>query len=104
LVLAPLTSGGGTRLKIIEALACGQHVLSTSFGAAGLSSQPVPGLQLCELAEFPAQLQHRLQGRLQPGSNTAGRRWATGMSWRSLVSNINWHAIASPPTAIPSTR
>ena len=103
LVLAPLASGGGTRLKIIEALACGQQVLSTPFGAAGLSAQPIPGLHVCELADFPAQLKRSLEGPLHPGSNTAGRRWATGMSWRTLVCNIDWQAIASQPDTISST-
>ncbi|MDW5549183.1 glycosyltransferase family 4 protein [Methanosarcina sp.] len=36
LVIAPLISGGGTKLKIIEAIACGKTVLTTSIGAEGL--------------------------------------------------------------------
>ena len=36
LVICPLLSGGGTRIKIIEALACGKVVISTSIGAEGL--------------------------------------------------------------------
>lgn len=36
--LAPLLSGGGTRLKILEALALGTPVVSTSKGAEGLAS------------------------------------------------------------------
>ena len=33
----PLLAGGGTRLKILEAAACGVPVVSTSVGAEGLS-------------------------------------------------------------------
>ncbi|MCH7579456.1 MAG: glycosyltransferase family 4 protein [Chloroflexi bacterium] len=35
-VLVPLRSGGGTRLKILETIACGTPVVSTTIGAAGL--------------------------------------------------------------------
>ena len=36
IVVVPLRSGGGTRLKILEAFALGRPVVSTSIGAAGL--------------------------------------------------------------------
>lgn len=35
-VIVPLLSGGGTRLKILEAFACGRAVVSTSVGCEGL--------------------------------------------------------------------
>jgi glycosyltransferase involved in cell wall biosynthesis len=35
-VLVPLLSGGGTRLKIVESIACGVPVVSTSIGAEGI--------------------------------------------------------------------
>jgi polysaccharide biosynthesis protein PslH len=38
-VVVPLLSGGGTRLKILEAFASGRPVVSTSVGAAGLDVQ-----------------------------------------------------------------
>ena len=37
--LAPLWSGGGTRLKILEAMAIGTPVVATSKGAEGLDAQ-----------------------------------------------------------------
>ncbi|MGH7503791.1 MAG: glycosyltransferase family 4 protein [Longimicrobiales bacterium] len=37
LVLVPLRVGGGTRLKIVEAMAAGRPIVSTSIGAEGLS-------------------------------------------------------------------
>lgn len=41
---APLLSAGGTRLKILEALACGTPVVATSLGALGLESISEPAL------------------------------------------------------------
>lgn len=35
-VIAPLKSGSGTRIKILEALACKKKVISTSIGAEGI--------------------------------------------------------------------
>jgi len=35
-VISPLISGGGTRIKILEAIACGKNVVSTKIGAEGL--------------------------------------------------------------------
>lgn len=35
-VIAPLKSGSGTRMKILESLACGKRVISTTIGAEGL--------------------------------------------------------------------
>jgi glycosyltransferase involved in cell wall biosynthesis len=39
-VVVPLRTGGGTRLKIIEAMAAGLPVVSTSLGAEGLELRP----------------------------------------------------------------
>jgi glycosyltransferase involved in cell wall biosynthesis len=43
LVIAPLISGGGTKLKIVEAIACGKTVLTTSIGAEGLLDESTRG-------------------------------------------------------------
>jgi glycosyltransferase involved in cell wall biosynthesis len=50
--LAPLWSGGGTRLKILEAMAIGAPVVATSKGAEGLEA--VAGVHLF-VADDPAQ-------------------------------------------------
>lgn len=39
-VVAPLRIGGGTRLKIVEAMAMGKAIVSTTLGAEGIESTP----------------------------------------------------------------
>jgi len=43
-VVAPLLRGGGTRVKIIESIACGRPVVSTNAGAEGLDRAACGGL------------------------------------------------------------
>lgn len=93
LVLAPLISGGGTRLKIIEALACAQQVLATPFGAMGLASEEIPGLHLIDSSAFSRRLRELLHTPLPPGSNEAGRHWALGKSWNKTVATIDWNGL-----------
>jgi len=38
-VICPLVSGGGTRIKILETLACGKPVISTTIGAEGIENE-----------------------------------------------------------------
>jgi glycosyltransferase involved in cell wall biosynthesis len=37
--IAPILAGGGTRLKILEAMAAGRPVVATSIGAEGLQAE-----------------------------------------------------------------
>src|SRR5262249_34722231 len=53
LVVVPLLSGGGTRLKILEAAASGKAIVSTSLGAEGLEF--CPGRDLI-IGDSPAEL------------------------------------------------
>jgi len=47
-VVVPITMGGGTRIKILEAAAAGRPVVSTSIGAEGLRF--IPGIEI-EIAD-----------------------------------------------------
>jgi glycosyltransferase involved in cell wall biosynthesis len=49
--VAPLRAGGGTRLKVLEAMALGRPVVSTPLGAAGLELEPERNVLLAEDAE-----------------------------------------------------
>jgi glycosyltransferase involved in cell wall biosynthesis len=46
-VICPLTSGGGTRFKILEAIACGKRVISTTIGAEGLEGRETEHCLTC---------------------------------------------------------
>jgi len=74
----PLRVGGGTRLKIFEALAMGKAVVSTTVGAEGLSL--VPGEHLL-VADEPAQFARAVVTLLRD----EGRRRALGTAGRRLV-------------------
>ena len=47
----PIFSGGGTRLKMIEAAAYGKPIIATSIGAEGLAMTPGKDFLLCETAQ-----------------------------------------------------
>jgi glycosyltransferase involved in cell wall biosynthesis len=92
IVVVPLKSGGGTRLKILEALACGQTVLSTPFGATGIMpDQEQKALILSDLNVFHKKLQDLLQSPPVPCSNVISRGLALQYDWSKIVSAIDWH-------------
>jgi glycosyltransferase involved in cell wall biosynthesis len=52
----PITTGGGTNIKMLDYFAAGLPVLSTPVGARGLEPEGNPGLIVTHLASFPASL------------------------------------------------
>lgn len=57
MVIAPLRIGGGTRLKILEAMAMGKAVVSTQLGAEGIDVTDGQDILLADTAgEFAAQV------------------------------------------------
>jgi len=58
-VIVPIESGGGTRFKILEALAAGVPVLSTPKGAEGLDLVDGRDIFLAEAGRFDAALRGR---------------------------------------------
>lgn len=83
-VIVPLQDGGGTRLKIIESLACGTPVISTPIGAAGWPST-LPLLRVCSLDRFPAQILECLE------KNGASPEYAEAVkeyTWEQQVSKL----------------
>jgi glycosyltransferase involved in cell wall biosynthesis len=75
-VIVPLRLGGGTRLKILEALAMGKAVVSTTLGAEGLDVVPDRDLLLADdPATFAAQIRRLLDDpELAARIGAAGRR------------------------------
>lgn len=86
--VVPLRVGGGTRLKIFEALAMGKAVVSTSVGAEGLPL--IPGEHFLQ-ADDPAEFAHAVLALLQDST----RRKQLGCVGRRLVEErYSWGQVA----------
>jgi glycosyltransferase involved in cell wall biosynthesis len=90
-IVVPLRVGGGTRLKIVEALAKGKAVISTSIGAEGLDVTHDKDILLADTKEDFARQIGRVLGdpdlraRLgKAGRELAERRYA----WRTIASGL----------------
>ena len=95
--VVPHRVGGGTRLKIFEALAMGKAVVSTSIGAEGL---PVSPGEHVELADDPAEFARAVARLLQQPDERrrlgqAGRRLVEDRySWREVGRRFEAHCQA----------
>jgi len=86
--IVPLRIGGGTRLKIFEAMSMGKAVVSTSIGAEGL---PVADGEHILLADDPAAFARSVVSLLRDDS----RRRRIGVAARKLVEeNYSWRQVA----------
>lgn len=72
-VLVPLRMGGGTRLKILEALALGKAVVSTTIGAEGLALSDGEDLRIADSPEDFARAVVELL-RDPPAAGALGRK------------------------------
>jgi glycosyltransferase involved in cell wall biosynthesis len=85
--VVPLRVGGGTRIKIFEAMAAGKAVVSTTIGAEGLPVQDGENILLADDAETFAQSVVDLLA-------DEVRRKNLGAAARKLVSeNYSWKAV-----------
>jgi glycosyltransferase involved in cell wall biosynthesis len=89
-VVVPLRVGGGTRIKIPEAMAMGKAVVSTLIGAEGLSFKD--GQEIC-IAESPEQFAQAVVQLLKSASlrtsiGTAARQAAVRHSWTHVVAQL----------------
>jgi sugar transferase (PEP-CTERM/EpsH1 system associated) len=86
--VVPLRIGGGTRLKIFEAMSMGKAVVSTTVGAEGL---PVTSGRDVEIADEPARFAHSVVHLMRD----AGARRAIEAAARQLVvERYDWSAVA----------
>jgi glycosyltransferase involved in cell wall biosynthesis len=83
----PLRVGGGSRLKILEALACGLPVVSTRVGAEGLGLRDGEELTIAEEGDMPGALARCLR---DPGA--AGALAARGRE--AVLRRFDWDALA----------
>lgn len=87
-VVVPLRIGGGTRLKILEAMAMSKPVVSTSIGAEGIDT--TPGTDIL-LADEPATFAQSVVDLLADDE----RQQNVGQAGRRLVeAKYDWHSIA----------
>ena len=86
-VIVPLRIGGGTRLKIYEAMAMGKAVVSTSIGAEGLDVHPDQDIVL---SDEPSEFANRVIQLLQDEN----LRLRYGQEAVKTVSRYDWSVIA----------
>jgi len=87
LYVVPLRVGGGTRLKVLEAMAMGKALVSTSLGVEGLE---VANGRHALLADTPEAFAHQVAALLAD----AGRRRALGQAARAFVEQgYGWEKI-----------
>jgi sugar transferase (PEP-CTERM/EpsH1 system associated) len=88
--VVPLRAGGGTRLKILESMAFGRPVVSTTLGCEGLAITPEENILIADTpADFAAQTIRLL--------NDAELRRRLITNGRRLVETIyDWQIIAQP--------
>jgi glycosyltransferase involved in cell wall biosynthesis len=85
--VVPLRQGGGTRLKILEAMALGVPIVSTSKGAEGLDATDGEHLLL---ADNPSEFAARTTALLR---DTALRERLVGQARRFVEQRYEWHAL-----------
>jgi glycosyltransferase involved in cell wall biosynthesis len=86
-VVVPMRIGGGTRLKIFEAMAAGRAVVSTSIGAEGLAVQNGRDLILADDAAIFADAVIRLlsDAALRRQYEQAAAQLATKYDWSNIA-------------------
>ena len=91
-VVAPLLSGGGTKLKVLEALAAGRPVAATTVGAEGIEVGDGEHLLVADGVEaFVAAVDRLLADRDLAGRLGAAGRLQMGerYSWDSLAATLD---------------
>lgn len=85
--VVPLRIGSGTRLKLIEAMAAGLAIVSTTIGAEGFPVMPGENIALADdPAEFAAAILELLANTQQrQAMGAAARHFAAGYDWRTIV-------------------
>jgi glycosyltransferase involved in cell wall biosynthesis len=86
--IVPLRIGGGTRLKIYEAMAAKIPVVSTTIGAEGLAIHPPHDIRLADTpSDFAAQCLELL-------ANPALRTEISTAAWTMVNDNFSWDHVA----------
>lgn len=90
--VVPIRAGGGTRLKILDALACGKAVVSTSIGSEGLEVNPGRNILIGDSpSEFAEQvIRVCTDGDLMKSLGEEGRKLVEEKySWKMIGDDLN---------------
>ena len=86
-VVAPIRYGGGIKIKVLEAMACGRPVVTTSIGAEGIAESDEGALMI---ADDPEDFADAVVALLKDGA----RRIALGERARQLVERrFSWRRV-----------
>jgi glycosyltransferase involved in cell wall biosynthesis len=106
LMLVPLLSGGGMRVKMVEGLALGKPILSTALGAEGIAARDGENLLLRDgAAAWLQALRDYYHGRLplaaigQAAAATAHTEYDTRQVTQRLLDL--YETLLSPPATVP---
>jgi glycosyltransferase involved in cell wall biosynthesis len=88
--VAPLLSGGGTRLKILDAWAMGKAVVSTAVGCEGLDARDGENILIRDSAQDFA------DGVIEVLTNTALRERLEDDARETAVQTYDWEVIGRP--------
>ena len=95
-VVVPIRAGGGTRLKVLEAAACGNAIVSTALGAEALPLRAGIDVMIAESsADFAATVVGLLRDPV--------RRSELGSNARDAILALDWTAIGDSCRAIIET-
>jgi polysaccharide biosynthesis protein PslH len=86
--IVPLRIGGGTRLKIYEAMAARIAVVSTTIGAEGLAVHPPDDMRI---ADVPQDFAERC---LELLSSSEEREQVASAAWEMVRANFSWERVA----------
>jgi glycosyltransferase involved in cell wall biosynthesis len=104
--IVPLRIGGGTRLKIFEAMAAGKAVVSTTIGAEGL---PVSNGRHLAIADAPEEFAATVIRLLRTPTERRALAYAarslmeTRYDWSAVSASLEQAIIDSAPAARPQT-
>jgi glycosyltransferase involved in cell wall biosynthesis len=95
-VIVPLRSGGGMRLKILEAMAAGKAIVSTPLGAEGIPARNGEEIILAPPDQTFATEVVRLlrQGSERMRIGKAARTWVERFGWKRIAEELEHHYAA----------